>query len=193
MTGPSAKAPDLTAYQLRPVRQADADAVLEVFSSAPDMARQGEVTDLHEARAQVEWLRGEGRVAFAVTHEDRLVGVVAIVVDGLNRNGWVFYWLHASHRGRGVMARATATVASWALTRGGLERLELGHRVDNPSSGGVAAAAGFVVEGRERAKFRIGGQRVDVLTYGRLASDPWPSVEPLPLAADPAWGHGRGT
>lgn len=178
-----------TAYRLRPVGEEDAPAVLAAFTSAPDMARQGDVTDLDTAQAHVEWLRTGPRRAFAIEVDDRLVGVVALVVDRTNRNGWVFYWLHAEHRGRGVTARAAATVCDWALRAdgGGLERLELGHRLNNPASGGVARAAGFVLEGRERGKFLVDGERVDVLTYGRLRSDPWPEVEPLPLEAPPEW------
>lgn len=185
-----------TPYALRGVRAGDADAVLEAFGSAPDMAPQGDVVDLASAQKYVQWLRGPSRRAFAVTHAasgsgDRMVGVVALTVDDLNRNGWVFYWVHAAHRGRGVTARATATVADWALRGppdgGGFERLELGHRVNNPASGGVARAAGFVQEGHERGKFLLHNERIDVLTYGRLRDDPWPTTEQLPLRTDPGW------
>lgn len=96
------------------------------------------------------------------------------------------------HRGRGVAARGTATVAHWALGGGGLERLELGHRVNNPESGVVARAAGFVLEGRERGKFLIDGERIDVLTYGRLRSDPDPAPRALPLEVSPAWRSPTG-
>lgn len=186
------------AYLLRPVQEGDAEAVLDAFTSAPDMARQGDVTDLASAQEYVEWLRGPARRAFAIAHQHRLVGVVAISVDDLNRSGWVFYWLHAAHRDRGVTARATATVADWALDDGAegghLERLELGHRVNNPASGAVALAAGFVLEGREREKFLIHGERIDVLTYGRLPSDPRPAtVQRLAIETHRAWGHVLGT
>jgi RimJ/RimL family protein N-acetyltransferase len=67
------------------------------------------------------------------------------------------------------------------LTSGGLHRLELGHRVTNPASGVVAEAAGFVREGVERGKFLIAGARVDVVTYGRLISDPIPATQTLEL------------
>ena len=76
---------------------------------------------------------------------------------------------------------------NWALTSGGLYRLELGHRLNNPASRGVALAAGFIQEGIEREKFLIDGQRIDVVTYGRLASDPIPRTEPLPIIAAPRW------
>ena len=174
-------------YRLRPVREADAAAVLEAFGSAPDMARQGDVADLASAQEYVGWLQEPSRRSFAVCVDERMVGLVAVGVDALNRSGWVFYWMHAAHRGRGVTAGAVAAVADWALTEepagAGLERLELGHRVNNPASGRVALAAGFVQEGRERGKFLIDGERIDVLTYGRLRTDSWPRTPPLPLDA----------
>lgn len=49
----------------------------------------------------------------------------------------------------------------------------------------MALAAGFVQEGLEREKFLIDGQRIDVVTYGRLASDPTPRTEPLPITTVP--------
>jgi RimJ/RimL family protein N-acetyltransferase len=84
-------------------------------------------------------------------------------------------------RGRGWTAAAAATIAKWALTTRGLERLELGYRVNNPASGAVARRSGFVKEGTEREKFLVDGQRIDVDTYGRLGSDPSPSFDPLPM------------
>lgn len=170
---------------LRPLHADDAAAVLAAFSSAPDMARQGEVTTPEEAAEYVANLTelGSGRHVFALTVDGELVGTVGVMVEGLNRTGWFWYWTHAAHRGRGWTSAAAATVADWALTDGGCERLELGHRENNPASGRVARAAGFVPEGRERGKFLIDDQRVDVLTYGRLATDPVPPGPRLPLDA----------
>lgn len=125
----------------------------------------------------------ENPFAFALDADGSLVGVVALNVDHENRLGWFWYWTHRSHRHRGLTKRAAATVANWALRGGGIERLELGHRANNPASGAVARAAGFVQEGVEREKFLIDGERVDVLTYGRLRTDPRPSTPELPLTA----------
>ncbi len=88
----------------------------------------------------------------------------------------MYYWGHPRYRGRGLVKQLARAVADWALQDegadgAGLERLELGHRVNNPASGAIALAAGFVQEGRERAKFLVDGERIDVLTYGRLRSD----------------------
>lgn len=186
---PDAPAPPTTpedGYGLRPVHAADAPAVLDAFLSAPDMARQGGVRTLEQAQEQVAWLLAPQRRATAIVDaEDRLVGLVAITVDEENRSGWFFYWLHAAHRGRGLASRAAASVADRALTPSaeggwGLERLELGHRVNNPASAAVARAAGFVDEGLERGKFLIDGERLDVRTCARLRSDPPPPAAGLP-------------
>lgn len=170
---------------LRAVRAADAPAVLDAFLSAPDMARQGGVRTLEQAQDQVAWLLSSQRRATAIVDaDDRLIGLVAISVDEENRSGWFFYWLHAAHRGRGLACRAAVSVADRALTPSaeggwGLERLELGHRVNNPASAAVARSAGFVEEGLERGKFLIDGKRLDVRTCGRLRSDPPPPVAGL--------------
>lgn len=190
--------PPTLGHGLRPVRESDAEALLAAYRSAPDMARQGTVTTLEQARAQVGWLLAEDRRAIAIVDtgagpgadgtegaDGPLVGLVALSIDPENRNGWFFYWLHAAHRGRGLAVRSAVSVADRALTPQaeggwGLERLELGHRANNPASGAVARGAGFVQEGLERGKFLLGGQRVDVLTYGRLRSDPVPHLAGLP-------------
>ncbi|MEE6286422.1 GNAT family protein [Georgenia sp. MJ173] len=174
----------MTTTTLRPLRSADAPDVLAAFQSAADMARQGDVETLDDAGAYVRRLvapDGPHR-AWAVTESDIVVGLVAVSVDARNLSGWFWYWLHAAHRGRGRASRAAATVANWSLSDAGLHRLELGHRVDNPASGTVARAAGFVREGLEREKFLIDDDRVDVLTYGRLRSDPRPATATLPMA-----------
>lgn len=175
-----------SSYGLRPVRRDDAEAVLAAYLSAPDMARQGTVTTLAQAREQVDWLLEADRRSTAIADaEGILVGLVALSVDAENRSGWFFYWLHAAHRGQGLVTSAAVSVAQRALAPSaaggwGLERLELGHRVNNPASGAVARAAGFVQEGTERGKFLLEGERVDVLTYGRLRSDPAPLLPGLP-------------
>jgi RimJ/RimL family protein N-acetyltransferase len=163
---------------LRPVRPDDAEAVLDAFGD-PEMSRQGEVRTLDQAREWIGQMRpGEPtRVVLAVDLAGTMVGCVAVTgIDRANRTGWFWYWMHHDHRGRGWTSQTAATVANWSLTEGGLERLELGHRVTNPESGAVARAAGFIEEGRERGKFLIEGERVDVLTYGRLTTDPRPQT-----------------
>lgn len=182
-----------TGAALRRLRATDAPAVLSAFESAPDMARQGDVRDLAQAERYVDRLidPASPHEPWAVTVDDALVGLVCVSVDEGNRSGWFWYWMSRAARGHGWTARAAATVAEWALSSRGLERLELGHRVSNPASGAVARHAGFVKEGTERAKFLIDGQRIDVDTYGRLRSDPEPTYTPLGMRAEGACASPR--
>lgn len=175
--------PDDVAH-LRRLLATDAPAVHAAFASNPDMHRQGDVATLEQAEEYVARLTAPGSAheAWGIAADAGLVGLVCVTVDEPNRNGWFWYWMTDAARGRGWMSRAAATVANWALHERGLERLELGHRVNNPASGAVARSAGFVKEGTERGKFLIDGQRIDVDTYGRLRSDPAPTVTPLPFA-----------
>ena len=169
---------------LRRLATRDAEGVLAAFQSSDDMGSQGQVRTLPDAQAYVSRLLdpANSSVPWAICDKrDALVGLVVVSVDTANRTGWFWYWLHAAHRGHGLASRAAATVAGWALGEGGLERLELGHRANNPASRGVALAAGFIQEGLEREKFLVDGERVDVFTYGRLRSDPAPNTSGLPL------------
>lgn len=167
---------------LRPWQDDDAEAVLEAFSS-PDMSRQTvvPVTDLIDARTWIAHVSAGpttgGSFSWAVTRADgAVVGSVSVSsIDRRHEEGWVSYWTLPAARGRGVAAAATRAAAWWAFTEGGLHRLELGHRANNPASCRVALAAGFVVEGVERAKLLYDGVRFDVERHARLATDPWPS------------------
>lgn len=83
---------------------------------------------------------------------DRLLGRVALreirLDDGTAE---VAYWTTAEARGRGVAARATTTLARWALDDIGFHRLELLHAVGNEASCRVAGKAGFLLEGTKRS------------------------------------------
>lgn len=171
---------------LRRLRATDAAGVQAAFASNVDMSRQGDITTLADAENYVSKLADPAppHEAWAVTEQDSLVGLVCVTVDEGNRSGWFWYWMTDSARGRGWTSRAAATVANWALMVRGLERLELGHRVNNPASGAIAQAAGFIKEGTEREKFLIDGQRIDVDTYGRLRSDPTPTFVAVPMMTE---------
>ncbi|TLP74205.1 GNAT family N-acetyltransferase [Nesterenkonia sphaerica] len=179
----------MSSPHLRALSCDDAASVLAAFQADPaHMALQGEVTDRRSACTYIELLTdsAEGNCGFALDVGRRCVGVVGINAASQHRLGWFFYWTHPLVRGRGLASAAAASVANWALTSreragGGFERLELGHRADNPASGAVARAAGFLREGTERRKLLIDGQRIDVHTYGRLRWDPPPRTAGLAL------------
>lgn len=168
--------------RLRVIEERDAPAVLHAFDDDA-MRRQGTIRTLEEAENWVSFMAGRGeRLALAVDLGGQMIGAVVVSsIDQENETGWFWYWMHREHRGKGWMSRAAVTLADHALTEMMLHRLELGHRANNPASGGVARAAGFVIEGVEREKFLVDGVRVDVHTYARLVTDPWPETQRLPL------------
>ncbi len=157
----------------------DVDAVLQAFSAA-DMTGQssGPITDEDAALAWIaqkstSWEQGSG-FTWAVTGETGpVLGSVSVdAVEHRHDTGWVSYFTLPAARGRGAASAGLRLAAERAFTDLRLHRLELGHRVNNPASCGVATAAGFAVEGVEREKLRYGGQRFDVELHARLAGDP---------------------
>ncbi|MFD0559819.1 RimJ/RimL family protein N-acetyltransferase [Stackebrandtia endophytica] len=183
-----------TPLVLRPWRRADAPAVLAAFS-ALDMAQQaGEpIVDLASANRWLDWACGKTTrqtgFVFAVTAADDVpVGNIAVTNVDTHDCAWVSYWVASAARGCGVAADSLAAMVPWVHDVAGIYRLELGHRVNNPASGGVARRAGFISEGVERAKLCYGGERFDVESYARLSTDPRiPPRREVVLAVDAGW------
>ena len=111
---------------------------------------------------------------------------MATAIEHRHNTAWISYWVTPAARGTGLASAATAALAGYCFDILGLHRLELAHRVNNPGSGRVALAAGFVAEGIERDKLCYldeTGQavRFDVQTMARLASDPASRAVPLAI------------
>jgi RimJ/RimL family protein N-acetyltransferase len=166
------------AVRLRRFRLDDAPAIARACDD-PEMARYTlhipSPYTLADARAYVEecdrsWGEGTGRRAFAVVDvaSDALVGAIDL---RLGEIGSVGYWVAAGARGRGVATRALRLLSRWALTDGGVERLELTTHPDNMPSQRVAEKAGFVREGvlRSHARFREG--RRDSVLFSLVPGD----------------------
>jgi len=174
--------------ELRPWTPADASALRAAVAADPDLVRQTGGADLSTDGAAAEHIRrhlaprGPRSYAFAVAVDGVPVGSVGIgAVDDVHATAWLSYWLAAGARGRGLAAAALVGASAWAVRELGTFRLELGHRVNNPASCRVATRAGYPPEGIERAKLRYAGERFDVETHARLATDPAPAVVGLPV------------
>ena len=191
MTGTTNQPP--STLLLRRWEPRDAAALVAAYRSSGDLATQfpADPGGLDEQRATAvieESLPFDDRSKhWAIVQAGVAVGTVGLAaIEFRHGTAWASYWLADRARGRGTASRALATVATRAFTAG-LHRLELGHRVNNPASCRVAAAAGFAAEGIERQKLRYGTERFDVETHARLATDPTPDLAPIDVAEDAQW------
>lgn len=161
-------------YTVRDLAVTDVERVLDAFVSDPQMTRQGNVRDRASALTYITALMGnDAHAVVSVDHDDLLLALAAVTIDRDNASGWVFYWAHPDARGRGATIAAVRHLRDWCFTAG-LDRLELGYRVNNPASARVARRTGFIEEGLERGKFLIDGQRIDAVMASMLATDPRP-------------------
>ncbi len=163
-------------WRVRPLAMSDVDDVLDAFASSDDMARQGDVTDLASARDYVrQHVDDPDRISLVAISPDGHAQALAVaVISPQNRSAWVYYWAHVLARGQGVTSSLVRFLSDWVIDNRQVERLELGYRLNNPASAAVARKAGFIVEGIERGKFLIEGNRYDAAVAGRLATDPRP-------------------
>ena len=163
---------------LRPWRGTDADAVFAACQDA-DIQRRMLVPApfLREHAVEVVgdvphrlWENQHG-APFAVVdvRGEALLGSCGLVdVDAHELVGEVAYWVAPWARGRGVAQRALTLLCRWALTEGGLARLELLVEPDNVPSCAVAERVGFEREGVLRSKTLLRGTRRDLAMYALL-------------------------
>ena len=128
----------------------------------------GEVADRTRAA-------GGGLFAVEVLDDGALAGAMSLFPprDGVGAGG---YWTVAEHRGRGLTAEALDLLCRWAFQQLAVRRMELVVDATNAGSRRVAERAGFVAEGVLRQRSLHRGVPVDDVIYGRLATDPPPSV-----------------
>jgi len=101
---------------------------------------------------------------------DRAAGAAFL---NLRRAGYagVGYWLVRPARGRGLTLRAVRLLSRWAVTEGGVRRLEALIEPWNEASQRVAEGAGFRREGVLRAYVPVGDRLADVAVYSLLPGD----------------------
>lgn len=165
---------------LRPLRPGDLRAVVEGCTDP--------VTQLY-TRVPSPYTEDDGRafitgapgrrllgeaidLAIAGVPGDGLVGVIGIMMDVHDPDrGEIGYWVGPRHRGRGVAARALALMSRWALTDGGMARLDLQAALGNGASIRTAERCGFVREGTLREAWFRGERRADMALFSLLPGD----------------------
>lgn len=120
--------------------------------------------------AEDRWASRAGApFAVADAASDELLGSCGLVsVDAGNLVGEMGYWVAPWARRRGVALRAARLLADFALSRGGLERVEFYVEPGNIASCRVAERLGCQQEGVLRRKALIAGKRRDMILYALL-------------------------
>jgi RimJ/RimL family protein N-acetyltransferase len=159
---------------LRPPTEADVPAIVAACQD-PDLARfiPGFPSPYRAGDAR-GWLasrrNAEGSRTFLIVEESSgdLYGAIEV---RLGEIGSIGYWIAKEARGRGVATRATQLLARWAVTEGGVERLELTTHPENVASQRVAEKAGFTREGVLRGHTRFREGRRDSVMFSLLPGD----------------------
>lgn len=130
------------------------------------------VIDYHE----VGW-KYATRVSWAVcdaTTAELLAGIMIRDIDTTYGTGEVTCWTQPQHRGKGIMPTALNAALGWVFGGLGLHRVQYRHAEANKASQRIAEKCGFTFEGRLREEQFLDDQRVDMLLWSRLATDPAP-------------------
>ncbi|MEU4471463.1 GNAT family N-acetyltransferase [Micromonospora sp. NPDC023888] len=128
-----------------------------------------------------EWLTGTVRrrldgdgvlLALLDAASGEIVGSIGLRdIDWRAGRGEIGYGVRASRRGRGYAATAARVVGRWALTDGGMRRVQLRSRVDNIASLRVAEKAGYQREGTLRMADWDGEKTHDLAVFSMISTD----------------------
>lgn len=138
--------------------------------AAPDFDAQ---VTAHVADRIDGWARGT-RCAWAVAEPTtgEMLGEITLEhLDLAHGTAELRCWTLPAARGRGLARTAAGAVVRFAFGGLGLHRVTWCHAEPNRASAAVAAALGFVPEGRLREAWTVDGERVDVVVLGRLADE----------------------
>ncbi|MEP6910979.1 MAG: GNAT family N-acetyltransferase [Actinomycetota bacterium] len=159
---------------LRPLTAADVPAIVAACQD-PELARfiPGFPSPYTESHAR-SWVEGRPPLdkarTFLIVDADsgELYGAIEV---RLGEVGSIGYWIAREARGRGIATGATELLSRWALTVGGVQRLELTTHPDNVASQRVAEKAGFTREGILRAHTAFPEGRRDSVMFSLLPAD----------------------
>lgn len=132
------------------------------------------VYSLDAAREFIErqWARssnGEGlSLAISSTSTGLAIGLIVLMLRPQNGVAGVGYWVVPSQRGHGHAPRAVRLLSQWALSDGGVARVEAWVEPENVASQRVLARAGFEHEGTLRSFLSFSTRRADAMVFSRV-------------------------
>jgi RimJ/RimL family protein N-acetyltransferase len=161
---------------LRPWRFSDVDELVSCIDGDPEIERWlDQVPQPYRREDARTYIGGIGEQAFAITDAStgRLLGSIGVRWNDRRDVGEIGYWVRADARGRGIVSRALALVARFAIENVGAARLQLRADVENVASCRAAERAGFKREGILRSAHwneRL-GRRQDWALYSLLPDE----------------------
>ena len=167
-------------YRLRPVRDDDAERILEGSADPESQRWLGQLPapyTLDDARAYVEMRRelaASGKcVTWAIADpvDDRLIGTILWFNWTPEVECEIGYWTHPEARGRGLMTTALRQVTGHVFETLHVQRVTAFAAADNAASRRVIERAGFRLYGIERYGAWVRDDHVDMALYDVTASE----------------------
>lgn len=109
----------------------------------------------------------------AIDVDGEVVGGIGVIPqeDVMRHSAEIGYWLGEAFWNQGITTDALVAFSNHGFDTLGLERLFANVFAPNLASVRVLEKAGYVLEGRLRQAVLKDGERLDMLVYGRLASE----------------------
>lgn len=161
--------------KLRPMRLADADAILAYSSDEKWAQYHDKIPDLHwteEFVARFVLAPWEDDPRFSIVLDSEVIGGVGLTIEPKYAHGELAYSLAREHWGKGLVVEAAQEVVRWGFEE--LDMAKIWTRADalNTQSTRVMEKLGMTLEGVLRAQTVVRGERRDEVRYG-LLRDEW--------------------
>jgi ribosomal-protein-alanine N-acetyltransferase len=153
------------------IREAAEDPDIPAGTTVPAVFSPGAAQAfIDRQRGRLE--AGEGiSLAIVELATDRAAGLVWLPLRPQAGVAGLGYWVIPSARRRGLATRAVRLIATWALRRPDIARVEAWVQTDNAPSQRLLVSAGFTQEGVLRSFLTVGGRRADAVVFSRTAQD----------------------
>ena len=177
------------AGDLGAVVEACSDPMIQLYTRVPSPYREEDGRAFIGGAAGRRILGQSLELAVADRGDDGLIGMIGLIADRHDaQRAEIGYWVVPAARGQGVASRALVLLSRWAVTAGGLLRVDLQAASANTASIRVAERCGFVREGVLRRSWYRGPERTDMVLFSLLPEDMDPS---LPKSATREGGSGE--
>ena len=163
-------------FRLRPLRPADAEAMIAWFEDQEVTARL-KLRHVPSLASELEWLERAGKepntIQWGIEHEGRLVGTTGIhAISWANQRGTTGTLIgDRTAWGKGIAGELMRLRADYAFTQHPFVKLKSGYLEGNEASRRAQAAAGYREVGRLRHEFFRDGRWIDHILTELLRED----------------------